>query len=142
MDGITEMLFEALARNDLKAIQTALGSGANVRATNRAGQASMHIAAMKCNNSLFLRLLASCGADINARDCAGRTPLHWAGLGGNDAMILMLLALGADRSIPDGDGRLPRIRSALGSRTGLALTPAALSPGNPNPPEAPTIAGE
>lgn len=116
MDKITEMLFEALVRDDLKAIQSAITSGADVKSTTSAGHSPLHIAAMKCSNSEVFRLLAQCGASINGCDSVGRTPLHWAGLGGNYTIILTLLALGADRTIPDGNGHLPRIRNALDRR--------------------------
>ena len=46
---------------------------------------------------------------VNMRDAMGRTPLHIAGEQGNKAVFDHLISMGADKSIKDYRGKLPKI---------------------------------
>lgn len=113
MDKPTEMLFDAVALDNLGAIRAALTVGANIQGTDAEGRSPLHIAAIYSSNPKVPRLLAACGDRINGRDAVGRTPLHWAGLVGNQEMIVAFLALGADREIRDATGNFPRVETAV-----------------------------
>jgi hypothetical protein len=68
VDKITQMLFAALTRAELKGIRSALASGAEVSSTTWAGHCPLHIAAIKCSHREVIRLLVKCGASFNGCD--------------------------------------------------------------------------
>ena len=63
---------------------------------------------MEFANEAVLYLIER-GADVNlpAADEQKGTPLHWAVKAANDEGVRMLLDAGADRTLPDANGKLP-----------------------------------
>lgn len=63
---------------------------------------------VKSDSVECLSLLAEAGADINAADAAGLTPLMLTASYGRPSRVAGLLALGADASLCDADGKTAR----------------------------------
>jgi ankyrin repeat protein len=74
----------AVDANEVDRLAALLGAGANINATNAAGQTPLHVTANKiCGWDLNLpgtnepfQMLVYRKADVNALDNQGRTPLH------------------------------------------------------------------
>lgn len=93
-DGTTP-LHRAVHRNDLKAADALIRSGADVNAVNRYGVPALSLAAMNGNVAL-LELLLKAGANPNATQAEGETALMTAARTGVPAAVTTLLAHGAD----------------------------------------------
>lgn len=88
-------LLAAVAREDLAAIDRALGAGADVRAANRYGITPLALACEAGNLEVAQRLVDA-GADVNARGPGGETMLMVAARTGKLNVVRFLLAKGAD----------------------------------------------
>lgn len=93
-DGTTP-LHRAVHRNDLKAADTLLRSGADVNAVNRYGVPPLSLAATN-GNATMLGLLLKAGANPDAMQSEGETALMTAARTGLPAAVKTLLAHGAD----------------------------------------------
>ena len=93
-DGTTP-LHRAVHRNDLKAADALIRSGADVNAVNRYGVPALSLAAMN-GNAAVLELLLKTGANPNATQSEGETALMTAARTGVPAAVKTLLAYGAD----------------------------------------------
>jgi ankyrin repeat protein len=93
-DGTTP-LHRVVHRNDLKAAETLIRAGADVKAVNRYGVPPLSLAATN-GNAAMLELLLKAGADPNATQSEGETALMTAARTGVPAAVGTLLAHGAD----------------------------------------------
>ena len=93
-DGTTP-LHRAVHRNDLKATESLVRSGADVNAANRYGVPPLALAATN-GNAPILELLLKAGANPNAMQAEGETVLMTAARTGIAAAVKTLLAHGAD----------------------------------------------
>lgn len=93
-DGTTP-LHRAVHRNDVKATDTLIRSGADVNAVNRYGVPPLSLAATN-GNAAVLELLLKAGANANATQSEGETALMTAARTGVPAAVKTLLKYGAD----------------------------------------------
>jgi uncharacterized protein len=93
-DGTTP-LHRAVHRNDVKAADALIRSGADVNAVNRYGVPPLSLAATN-GNAAVLELLLKAGANPNATQSEGETALMTAARTGLPAAVKTLLAHGAD----------------------------------------------
>ena len=93
-DGTTP-LHRAVHRNDLKAADALIRSGADVNAVNRYGVPPLSLAATN-GNAVMLELLLKAGATADATQSEGETALMTAARTGIPAAVGTLLAHGAD----------------------------------------------
>jgi ankyrin repeat protein len=93
-DGTTP-LHRAVHRNDLKAAETLIRSGADVNAVNRYGVPPLSLAATN-GNATMLELLLKGGANPDSTQSEGETALMTAARTGIPAAVKALLAHGAD----------------------------------------------
>ena len=93
-DGTTP-LHRAVHRNDVKAADALIRSGADVNAVNRYGVPPLSLAATN-GNAAVLELLLKAGANPNATQSEGETALMTAARTGIPAAVKTLLAHGAD----------------------------------------------
>lgn len=93
-DGTTP-LHRAVHRNDVKATEALVRSGADVNAVNRYGVPPLSLAATN-GNAAVLELLLKAGANPNATQSEGETALMTAARTGVPAAVKTLLKYGAD----------------------------------------------
>jgi ankyrin repeat protein len=93
-DGTTP-LHRAVHRNDIKAAEALIRSGADVNAANRYGVPPLSLAATN-GNAAILDVLLKAGANPNAMQSEGETALMTAARTGIPAAVSTLLAHGAD----------------------------------------------
>jgi ankyrin repeat protein len=105
--GGTTPLADAAFRGNVDGVRLLLAHGALVNAVSKAGTQPIHDAALG-DSAEVIRELAIRGADINARtrDDA-QTPLYIAAVMGKMKAVEALVALGADLTIKDSQGRTP-----------------------------------
>jgi ankyrin repeat protein len=105
--GGTTPLAEAAFKGDLEGVRMLLAHGARVNAISKAGTQPIHDAALG-DSAEVIRELAKRGADINARTRGdAQTPLYIAAAMGKMKAVEALVALGADLTIKDSEGRTP-----------------------------------
>jgi len=93
--AVTEVLWDAIERNDAEAVNSSLRSVANIKDRDEYGQAPLHWAGDK----EVAKLLISKGADIEARNNNGLTPLGFASFNGHKEVAELLLKHGAKERI-------------------------------------------
>ena len=79
---VQRKLFDAVKKNDLKAAESFLKSGADVNTPDDKGLAPLHYAAA-CKHPEMVKFLLSRGADVNKTNKWLWTPLHYA-MGGDE----------------------------------------------------------
>ncbi len=99
-------LFDAIAKGDLKKIESLLKQGVNPNIRDKDGKTPLHNAAY-LGHVAVAKLLLEHGADIHARDNANWTPLHWAAYKGHFDVARLLLERGADPTVKNRDGKTP-----------------------------------
>lgn len=97
-------LFNAVAENDLKTIESALINGVSPNITSKNNMSLLHKSCTLKKRVPFARILVDHGADINAVDAKGRTPLLCAVTTGAPVMVRFLIEAGAEVNIADADG--------------------------------------
>jgi len=102
-------------------LQAIIAAGADINATNGAGQTPLHLAAQKIpawdlNDPSVgepreaFQLLVYKKANVNARDNLGRTPLHVLAIANSsypEAATRLLVAAGANPNLQDNEGMTP-----------------------------------
>jgi Ankyrin repeats (3 copies) len=108
LDTITETLFAAIRANDLKAVDAALASGADIdgeelhefaidRTLHRGSNTPLSLAIRLRHADIAHRLLAVPGVELDRGSCfAGETPLMIAARLGDADLVERLLDAGAD----------------------------------------------
>lgn len=92
--------------NDVRFIKDLLEAGADIKATDKYGHTSLHLAAGS-NCVKVITTLLEAGADIKARDEDGNTPLHLAaGLYNNGQIVTAFLTAGAGIEARNQDGHI------------------------------------
>ena len=104
--GGNTRLHEASARGDARAVETLIGSGADVHARNARGETALHRSALRGNRETTQTLIKA-GAQVNARTRQGDTPLHLAAWSGNHENISALAQAGADRNAKNHNDERP-----------------------------------
>ncbi|MBR4664856.1 MAG: ankyrin repeat domain-containing protein [Lentisphaeria bacterium] len=74
---VQRKLFDVVKKNDLKAAESLLKSGADVNAPDDKGLVPLHYAAV-CQHVEMVKYLLSHGADVNKKNKWSWTPLHYA----------------------------------------------------------------
>ena len=117
-----------------------LAAGADVHARDSAGRTPLHWAAGASwdpwyggdreRNPALIELLLAAGADVNSRSSTrGYTPLHWAAdANKNQRAMELLIAAGANLSIQNRDGDVPREVARRGHKDFLRDAWAGLTP--------------
>lgn len=104
--GWTAMLVAAAKGQD-EAVQLLLDAGADPRETDAYGWTPL-MRAVSGGYEEAVAVLLACGrVDLKAREESGATALHIAAGRGYVAIVKRLLDAGAERSVPDGEGRTP-----------------------------------
>lgn len=98
-----QRLVTGARHKNLRMVEMALSSGANIEAKDEIGRTSLMWAGFQGAPAMVAYLIAQ-GADINARDRAGRTGLMWAAIAGQGEVVRMLLRHGADVGLVDAKG--------------------------------------
>lgn len=105
--GGTTPLAEAALKGDLESVRALLARGAKSGAVSRIGTQPIHDAAL-ADHPEVIRELVKQGAEVNARTRdEAQTPLHVASAMGRTKAVEALVALGADLSLKDAQGRTP-----------------------------------
>ncbi len=99
-------LYDAVTRNDLRSVQTAILAGEDVNAPQEFGRTPLHEAA-RSGHSQLVRLLLNAGAEIDVRNPSGLTPLHLASIWGHRGAAELLLANCADVEATNMDRSMP-----------------------------------
>jgi len=87
--------------NISKYIRYFVSQGANVNATDKDGNTSLHVATGS-DDIEVIKCLVSQGADVNAKGQDGKTPLHVAATDGNIEVVKFLVSQGADVTVTFG----------------------------------------
>ena len=112
MERQQKALLSASQRDDVRAVENILASGADVNYGNSVGQTALHIACI-WGNASAADLLIEAGANVNAKkDLSEQTPVHMvASRGTNPANRLVLakqlVAAGANLNAQDLAGDAP-----------------------------------
>ncbi len=96
--GFSQAATDAVMQLNPRALESALQSGADVDATNDAGETLLHIAA-QWGNPALLDILIREGSNLNCLDGRGRTPLYRAVEDKNEKNARVLLSAGADTNL-------------------------------------------
>lgn len=113
--GSCTPLFSAISRGRPRAtIEALLKEGASPLAVSRAGNTILHAyRRCKTEESFPFRELVCMGVDINRRNDDGFTPLHSQVVNGHVEDVAALLKAGADPTIPNNRGEVPRCFPAM-----------------------------
>lgn len=134
----------AVDANEVDRLAALLGAGANINATNAAGQTPLHVTANKIygwdlnlpgTNEPF-QMLVYRKADVNALDNQGRTPLHVlaaADTSFKQEATQLLLKAGANPNLQDHEGMTPLHALASSGQTFGAGTAQDLLAAGANP---------
>ncbi|PNH09634.1 Ankyrin repeat-containing protein [Tetrabaena socialis] len=117
-DGVRPLMHatEPTYREYLQKLTALLEAGADVAATNKAGQAVLHWSMIRYGAVEVVRRLIEAGAYVNAIDEGDNTPLHYAALYERTDAIRLLLEAGADIDVRNKAGRDPHYLAPVGSR--------------------------
>jgi len=127
-------LMLAVGHNFSSIVEHLLTRGANVNATNAAGDRVLHTAVQSSRPDETLRPLLDRGPDLEARGSQNLTPLQVACVNRNSSAVRILLEAGADPSARDKNG-MTLLQHAVRVGSG-DLVAALLSKGaSPNLPE-------
>ena len=99
-------LYDAVTRNDVRSVQTAILMGEAVNAPQEFGRTALHEAA-RSGYSQVVRLLLGSGADVDAKNLSGLTSLHLAAIWGHREVGELLLANCADVEARNVDRSTP-----------------------------------
>ncbi|XP_069112901.1 uncharacterized protein [Argopecten irradians] len=97
-------LFVACQNGDRQVVKTLLEFNANVHAKDAYGRSPLHAA----RESNIIKMLAKKGLNIDITGSHGDTPLHCAARDYDKMLIKTLLDLGANPTIKNKDGNIPR----------------------------------
>ncbi len=93
-------------------VELLIKSGAEVDKRDNDGRTPLHWAAEESHIAFFeggsIKTLLDAGADINAVDTLGNTPLHRAVGSRSKEAVRFLISRGADASIANKEGKLPK----------------------------------
>ena len=116
----TSLLFYTIRTNGPGVIETLLGWGADIAATDNNGWTPLHCAVAYNPEPEVAVLLLDWGADTKATGNSGETPLHSAAReNSNPAVIALLLARGADIEAVNSFGETPLHIAAGTARPGI-----------------------
>ncbi|BEP32575.1 MAG: hypothetical protein WBIAU2_08020 [Wolbachia endosymbiont of Drosophila biauraria] len=73
-----EIIFKAVERGDIDAVNRLISEGADVKVENDKGETPLHIAAEKGHKEVVEALLGKDGIDVNIEDKHGNTPFKLA----------------------------------------------------------------
>ena len=125
-------MFDAAEANDLALINKLLKQGAELECRNPYGVAGDTPLAVACARRSYEAAEALCahGAELDARDYFQYTPLMLAACNGQTKICERLLALGADPSLKNKDGKtaLDRARECNNPECAALLQP--VTPGS------------
>lgn len=108
-------LMDAAYRNDERAIEQLIRSGAKVNEANEYGATALYVAASYSDAPLVRRLLAA-KADANAALASGETPLMEAARRGKTETVALLLAAGANLNASEANGGQTPLMWAVSER--------------------------
>ena len=89
-------LVAAIIRNDARAVDALLASGADPNAADADGVTPLMAAASERADERIAKALIARGADVNATDRWGETALHMAVGRGDPSLVVLFLDHGAD----------------------------------------------
>lgn len=120
--NISQMLFAAVAEENLPAIKTLLKKGADINAqTTEVGFTPLMIA-VKMNRANSIKYLITKGANVNLQTKDGRTALHYAALNDLLKVFELLIKSGAKVGIKDKNGKIATDYVNLGQQNKYFLT--------------------
>jgi ankyrin len=96
----TTPLHQAVRQNDVRAVETLITRGADVKAVTRYGVTPMNLAVLN-GNAAILRKLLDAGADPNTATPGGETALMTASRTGNVEAVTLLIDRGANVNARD-----------------------------------------
>lgn len=118
----SQMLFAAVAEENLPAIRALLKKGADINArTIEAGLTPLMIA-VKMNRTNSIRYLLMKGAKVNLQNKEGRTALHYAAINDLLKVFELLIQSGAKINLKDKDGKIATDYVNLGQQNKYFLT--------------------
>jgi ankyrin repeat protein len=123
--NVSEQLYNAIRRDDWAAVQTLLGSGANVNLIDSRGRTPLMYAAAVGSETMMRRLIEA-GADVNVRTNFGATALMWCS--NSLVRVKLLVDHGADVNARSKQGHTPLLL-ASGHPGGLEIVKLLLSKG-------------
>ncbi|MFI4983962.1 MAG: ankyrin repeat domain-containing protein [Rickettsiales bacterium] len=103
----SELLFAAVARDDVGAINSLLARGGDINARIASSGVTPLISSIKANNIRTIRYLLTRGADQNVKTNDGKTPIHFAAIANNIEVFNLLLTAGAKALVTDNSGKYP-----------------------------------
>jgi ankyrin repeat protein len=106
-----EALIDAVQNDDRAAVESLLGSHADVNARQDDGATALAWAAVRCNRDIAALLLKA-GANANLVNEQGVSPLYLAMTNGATDVAKLLLASGADPNLARADGETPLMTAA------------------------------
>jgi ankyrin repeat protein len=102
----SKSVFDAIAKNDVEALDGFIYVGVGLDAKNRQGWTPLHWA-IESGHHKMVTMLLSAGADINIKAFDGKTPLHWAVKKEEPKILEILINHHARMNIQDEQGMTP-----------------------------------
>jgi ankyrin repeat protein len=108
-----EALFQAIAMNDINAIQTALDQGVSLQIEDSNGKHPIHTAT-SLGRMPIIKLFLEKGVEVDAKSKSGQTPLMTAAFHKKLEAAKFLLEKNAAIDVTDNDGSTPLMYAASG----------------------------
>ena len=118
----SQMLFAAVAEENLPAIRSLLKKGADINAQTIEVGLSPLMIAVKMNRTNSVRYLLMKGANVNLQNKDGRTALHYAAINDLLKVFELLIQSGAKINLKDKDGKIATDFVNLGQQNKYFLT--------------------
>lgn len=112
-----KFILAIIIKDDIKALGSIIGEGANPNAKSRFGGNPLYWAARYSNNINVIKALLDAGSNVNIQNKHGYAPLHEAAYRGNTEITKLLLERGAYVKIKNQYGFTPLDLAAMNDHT-------------------------